>query len=580
MISDLDLQSEIDVTDTNVTNNVEVVNVDQTEESKSEKGDSDEEKKPRIVKSLLDEDEPEEAVPVYDGNNDVISEDEAQNDSSKEEGKDILTSGEATSSSKESDPVPEPAPDMDLRDEEERIVGAEILFLRNAKRNNSGWDNLRWMAFSGVRKVRACEPVYRFVEGRKAFLWSKEEYVSRKVAVYDNPNLILILRQAENLNEFRELMELPSNAEVDERTALTTHLFVESVIDPKTAKLRLSPLTTVTSILPDVPKDDFRRRSAFELLTPFESIVLSAVRQRSGAERSLTSYTDSGAFLETSGVEYALTKSICNAHHPNTEDDETPFDLSWKHQIILGTLHSFVVIGNQKFLDIAITEALQSKDGKDDQNPNYLNSRIVDAIDESAKTPLHYACSSRFSSAVKSLVAAGADVNLRIDQDNMTPCHISAKHLDFNSLEAILAINRRPNVVDAYGRSPMYLAIAEGHTVGGQRNPAALDQCISVMEKYGGEVDAVMGHCHPVSYLASHWRPEELLVALRHCKCRYPLRLTKGEDEGISIGALFNYPVHSTVISLRKKVQGMAEEAQQGRMPNQNLVDMLKACTR
>jgi Ankyrin repeats (3 copies) len=553
----VDVQEDVnenDVDSTNVTRQSDgtdsKLNVAEGSEEKAEREIVGEQSHAAIVaKSLLDDD-------VIEDEEDVEEKVESKLEGAGEPYQEVAGQESVYVAA---EPVAQPTHVEDLREEEEKMVGGEIMFSRQPNRCYNGWDNLRWMAFSGTRKVRACDPVYRYFEGRKSFLWNKEEYLPRILAVYQVPNLILVLRRAADFAEFVELMELPSNAEVDEAT-LRSHLFVESVIDPKTAKLRLSPLTTVSSILPDVPKDDVRRRSCFELINPVESVVLSAVRLRKGAERALTSFNDSGAFLETSGVEHAVTKCICSAHQPKFEDETiAPSDLSWKHQVILGTFHSFVAIGNQKYLDMGIQEALESKNGRDDQNHSYLNPRLVDAIDESGKTALHYACGRRFGSAVKSLVAAGADVNKRIESDNMTPCHICAKNLDFNSLEIILSVNRRPNVLDAHGRSPMYLAITEGRTVGSQRSPDALDECITILERFGGEIDATMGYRHPVSFLASFWLPDELGVVLRHCQYRYPLRLLKGEEEGISIGALYQYPIHSALISLRRLVPDSLE---------------------
>jgi hypothetical protein len=449
------------------------------------------------------------------------------------------------------------APAVDLREEEARMIGGEIMFARSQSSAHSGWDNLRWMAYSGVRKVRACELVYRYFEGRTGFLWSKDEFELRRLAVYDTPNVILVLRTAQTMTEFLELMDLPKETQVDEHAALRLHWFVESVIDPKTCKLRLSPLTTITSILPDVPKESVRRRSCFELITPLETIALTAIKVRRGAERSLTSFTDSGAFLEASGVEFTITKCICHTHDPNPEVASAAgatMDLSWKHQIILGTLHSYVVIGNQSFLDKAILEALNSDKGRDNQTPHFLNSRIVDAVDESDRTALHYACISRFSSAVNSLVKVGANVDLRVQPNNMSPCHICAMNLDYKSLAAILAINRRPNVVDGVGRTPLYVAATEGRAVGGLRSPEALDQCIAVMEKYGAEVDALMGHCHPVRKLATEWSADELAVVLNHCPYKYPIRVARPENVGISISARYQYPVHSALVALRTQL--------------------------
>jgi len=458
-------------------------------------------------------------------------------------------------------------PNIDLRDEEAELLGAEIIFENNQDRCYNGWDNLRWMAYSGIRKISAAEPVYRYFEGRKGFLWSKDEYVPRKLAVYEHPNVILILREASCLAELEDLMELPADAKFDE-TALSTHLFVESVIDPKTAKLRLSPLTTVTSIIPEMSNDCARRRSSFELINPTESVSLSAVKLRKGCEKS--SFADSGAFLETSGVEYALTKSICSAYEISHDTTEIHCgDSAWKHQIILGTLHSFVILGNEKHLDLAIHQALRSKNGQshldlaiqqasEKQNPRFLNPRIIDAIDESGKTALHYACESRFSSAVISLVKAGADVNLRAEEGNTSPCHICAKNLDFKSLGAILAVSQRPNEVDYLGQSPMYLAITEGRSVGGFLNPLALERCIEIMVKFGGQVGEF--NRHPTSVLASQFQADELKIILKYSQYKYPLRVTKEEDLGISLSALDQYPVHFALITLKQRLHYLTSD--------------------
>ena len=69
---------------------------------------------------------------------------------------------------------------------------------------------------------------------------------------------------------------------------------VESVIDTNTCKLRLSSLTTVTSIVPGVQDNEFRRKSCFELITPVSSIMLSAIQIRNGGAVK-TSFIDSGA---------------------------------------------------------------------------------------------------------------------------------------------------------------------------------------------------------------------------------------------------------------------------------------------
>lgn len=505
---------------------------------------------PSVEKALLDEDDVQVLKPI--NHLDKKSED-------LEEGEGEANSGlikESEIKAKEETVLAENS------SEEFEMLGAEVIFENNKDLLSAynGWDNLRWMASSGIRKICAAEPVFRYFEGRRGFLWNKDEYVPRKLAVYKDPNIILVLREASCLAELRDLMEVSEDTKFEEENALKSFLFVESVVDPKTAKIRLSPLTTATSIIPNTSDDCPRRRSTFELINPAESIILSAVRQRKNVD--VQSFVDSGAFLETSEVEYLLTKSICSAQ----EDDTLGSDFSWKHQIVLGTLHSHVVLGNQDYLDEGIHQALRTKNGQshldlaiqqasNKMSPRFLNPRIIDAIDESGKTALHYACGSRFSSAVISLVKAGADVKIRLESRNMTPCHLSANKLDFKSLEAILDVSRCPNDVDDLDRSPMYLAITEGRSVGGLTNPKALERCIATMARFGGQVGQLMENRHPVSYLAYMWQSDEMEIVLKYSHYKYPLHTTKHDDLGISLSALYEYPVHTALVSLKHRLQ-------------------------
>lgn len=480
-----------------------------------------------------------------------------------------------------------------LRDEERQVLGgAEIFFPRQSHQRYVGWDNLRWMSFSGVRKVRCVHFVYRYQSNQRTMMfWLGDQYVARKIVIYDEPNLILILRPVENATELREVMDLPADAKIENpNQAMKSYLIVEHVIDPKTCKLKVSPLTHITSVggTADTKDDDHRRRSCFELLNPIESVTLSAVKLRAGAERALTSFTDSGAFLETTRVEQTLQDVICEAHDPNNQSEILSSDMSWKHQIILGTLHSYVVLGNLHLLDKAITAAFKvqqkmaaiattqtaTTNNGTNSNGKFLDPRIVDRVDESGRTALHYACASRFSSAVISLVRAGANVNARLEKDSsgMTPCHISAMNLDDKSIAAILSVNRRPHILDNFGRTPVHLAVTSGRSVGGQRDSTALDRCLNVFRIYGTILDeAPRGHCHAISQLSSSWSYDELAVSLNYSHFRYPLGTSQemnataaaGVDtkrHGISASALFHYPIHAALIALRKSIKTACEE--------------------
>jgi hypothetical protein len=483
------------------------------------------------------------------------------------------------------------AAEVNLRDEESKVLGgAEILFSRSATKHYNGWDNLRWMAYSGTRRLKYFEPVYRFVEKPKTFMaWaSGEEYLSRQLAVYEEPNLILILRPPESIAEWKEILDVDNDDEVATIDSSSRHWIVESVVNPNTCKLRLSPLTTVTSILKGVQENEFRRRSCFELITPMQqefSLILSAIQIRSGGAVK-TSFIDSGAFLETSSAEHVLKKVICNSHQK--ESSGTPainglyaHDSSWKHQIILGTLHSHVILGSKTMLEEGIGRArkLQQHELRkvgepmNASNINYLDPRIVDALDESGKTPLHYACASRFTFAVLSLVAAGANVDLRVEPHNTTPCHICAQKLDDKSLKAILAMNRRPNLVDAFGRTPMYVAITEGNAVGGKADPAALNRCLAVLEAHGGDLGDLTNLRHPFSYLALLLNHEVLSVVLDHVGHRYPLALqTNGLQDktrvGVSASACYHYPIHSALIGFRQSIKTLCEEKESDELWN------------
>ena len=447
---------------------------------------------------------------------------------------------------------------VSLHDEK---LGKEILFVRGGNPNYSAWDNLRWMSYSGTRQIAHVGAVSRFVPGRRTFFWSGDEYLERVMVVYTEPHLILILRQPRDAKEVLEILDLPNGSSENADVHAGSYLVVESVIDPKTCKLKLSSLTTVTVVLlADVAVDDHRRRSCFELVTPMENIVLSAVRLRQGAERPLSSFHDSGAYLETTSIEHVLQKCICDAH----QSEQGVLDLSWKHQVILGTLHSYVVLGNQGALHSAL---LCAKSTCSDPQSEFVDPRIIDAKDESGRTPLHYACASRLSSAVSALVKAGANVDVRLEPHNMSPCHLAALNLDSQSLEIILSVSRRPGVFDDLGRTPIYLAIMDGHSIGSSKDPEALECCLSVLESHGAEIEPPMGFPHPVGALARSWSHGDLEVTLRHLAFTYPLVVPDLNDKrkvGISISAFFQYPVHSCLIALRSALadnQGVALKA-------------------
>ena len=219
------------------------------------------------------------------------------------------------------------------REEEARVVGGDVIFNGSPAVYN-GWDNLRWMSYSGVRRLKLFQPVFRFQETQKktALFWSKVEkgYVPRVLAAYelkageqDLDRLFLVLRRP--VGE-EELARLTASAEPGDeyRTWIA-----ESVVDPATCKLQLSNLTHRLSNVP-VEEVDERARSLFEIISPAETIRLSAVQKRDDVKKGERSFSDSGAFFETTKVEDVLTDMICKAHCG--DGDVHPDELILRHQ--------------------------------------------------------------------------------------------------------------------------------------------------------------------------------------------------------------------------------------------------------
>ena len=406
-------------------------------------------------------------------------------------------------------------------------------------------------------------PVMRVLPAR--YFWSTSVYDKRTLAIFTIPDMIVILRPPTNLDEFNRLLALRGK-QGSSTHDIHDYLVAESVIDPKTCKIRLSQLTTPTSIplqdksndslplhrISNMNKNDNRKHTCFDILTPTEKVTLSTA----ACLPSDTSEDLGGETLrDTLRCELAIVSTIVKVHISNfalgVEDDH-----AWKHQVILGTPHSYVVSGNDQMLKESLTVALAYQGLRNDREPSKIDSFIIDAKDDSGKTALHYACTRRKVTTVRLLVEAGADCSIAQKVDDLTPCHICAKGLDEKVLSIVLSASHPtrpdPNAIDSHGRTPMYLAAVEGSGVDGRSNSEALDLCLSALEAWGGQftVDSSKGTelLHPVHVVSAQWKTDELRVILAHCKYRYPLL---PGDSGCSIGSQFHYPIHASIVSLR-----------------------------
>jgi hypothetical protein len=481
----------------------------------------------------------------------------------------------------ESDAVIPSLATTSLRDQEEHFIGGEILFGRSSSITYFGWDNLRWLSYAGERKASYCQSGYRLVENvTKQLFWSStvNRYEPAKIAIYSNPDLILVLRSPRDEDDLMDCLGVDILDDLDD--AMKTFWVVTYVIDPASCKLRLSFLTTPTSTCPTGA--DERRQSCLEIITPLESIFFSAVRERSDVVRCERSFADSGAFLETSAVEMALTKALCTGRCADL--GKLGEDLSWKHAKILGTLHSYVVAADCKALDRAIKCALAKLVAESEAKVTSLPSRVVDAHDENGLTALFYACTRRMEQAVMSLVNAGADPLFREGALGLSLVHICARNLDDKSLSILLSVqsNKKPdpNVLDLLGRTPMYLACIKGRSVSGMSDAQSLDRCIKALEEWGGQMtitDPLLLLPSPVSLLAAEWRADELCVVLEHVSFRFPLHdvsSLEGEAIDMSLASLHQYPLHSALASFIANIHlGMKTNTH---MPDRSLTKTLR----
>lgn len=401
------------------------------------------------------------------------------------------------------------------------------------------------------------------------YFWSTSVYERRTLAIFTNPDLIVILRQPKNMDEVHRLLALRGK---HASTVQDNHDFLvaESVIDPKTCKIRLSQLTNPTSLpsqgvsndslplnrLSNMSKNDNRKHACFDILTPTEAINLFA-----GAFLPSDSSEDLGlkSLHYTHRCEFAVASTLMKVHltnfAPNGDDDH-----GWRHQVILGTLHSYVLSGNDQVLKESLKSALAFQNTRNGEEGNKIDSFIIDSKDENGSTALHYACSRRKVSTVRLLVEAGADCSIPQRVDGLTPCHICAKGLDEKILSIVLSANypKRPdpNAIDSFGRTPMYLAAVEGQGVNGRISSEALGLCLSALEAWGGrfsvESPTDFELLHPVHFVSAQWKSDELRVILSHCKYRYPLH-TNG-NSGCSVSAQFQYPIHASIASLRNHI--------------------------
>lgn len=99
----------------------------------------------------------------------------------------------------------------------------------------------------------------------------------------------------------------------------------------------------------------------------------------------------------------------------------------------------------------------------------------------------------------------------------------------------------------------MYLAAVNGN------DAPALSRCLSALNAWGGqllpteETAESKRLLHPIHFISSQWKHEQLETLLSNVSHRFPL--VNSELGSVSLGAKYGYPIHATVISLRFQIQ-------------------------
>lgn len=107
--------------------------------------------------------------------------------------------------------------------------------------------------------------------------------------------------------------------------------------------------------------------------------------------------------------------------------------------------------------DQLIHDAARIGTGKDVEKALKANPVARDMRTQHGSTPLHLAATNPDSSALKVLLAAGADVNAR-DSEGLTPLHMTAYTQNARNAELLLEAGADPHAKTNAGRDPTSMA--------------------------------------------------------------------------------------------------------------------------
>ena len=180
--------------------------------------------------------------------------------------------------------------------------------------------------------------------------------------------------------------------------------------------------------------------------------------------------------------------------------------LGWRHQYMLGTMHSAVISRDEGKVKELISKCENGQ----------LNQSVIDALDEDGYSPLHYASILRLPGIVRVLSASGANCGIE-DSRGMTPLHWAALQLDEQALSILSEYAADIDEFDHLGRTPFYLACVEGRDVAGLANSELLSQCIVTLLRHSPDTDFRDEEGYTIlHYLAASWLHGPLKKIMDH----------------------------------------------------------------
>lgn len=180
--------------------------------------------------------------------------------------------------------------------------------------------------------------------------------------------------------------------------------------------------------------------------------------------------------------------------------------LGWRHQYMLGTMHSAVICRDEARIRelIALCE-----DGR-------LSFISIEAPDEDGYTPLHYACIMRLHNIINLLHQATADVTAT-DRQGLTPLHWAALQLDEYALSLLCQHVFDLDLYDPKQRTPLVICCVEGRDLRGKTDPALLRDCLVHMLSHKPNIHWLDSAGRTlIHYLAASWQHEALEFLLEH----------------------------------------------------------------